>query len=168
MNQTHEENMTHIYSRLRDYRLNNRGRAKAIIDMVELMLVSVIFPVSIWITRKLFIPEMEVKTFEAIFFFAFILMSWFVLSQVTSMAKIPRTQRYLTLAFQFVRAAFIVFIGLLAVKVLFRLTSIAGNADRYLCGLRLYGYPGVQAAGFYGPEDLPFLWEKPAQCPDYR
>ena len=40
------------------------------------------------------------------------------------MAKIPRTQRYMTIAFQFVRTAFIIFIGLLAVKLLFRLTSL--------------------------------------------
>jgi exopolysaccharide biosynthesis polyprenyl glycosylphosphotransferase len=121
---TIERNMTHIYSKIRDYRLNNKGRAKGFIDLAELILVSVIFPVSIWITRRFFIPEMEVRTGQAIFFFAFILMSWFVLSRITSMAKIPRTQRYLTLAFQFVRVAFIIFIGLLAVKVLFRLTSL--------------------------------------------
>jgi exopolysaccharide biosynthesis polyprenyl glycosylphosphotransferase len=121
MNQT---NMTHIYSKIRDYRLNNKGRAKGFIDLTELILVSVIFPVSIWITRRFFIPEVEVKTFEAVFFFAFILMSWFVVSRVTAMAKIPRTQRYLTLAFQFVRVSFIILVGLLAVKVLFRLTSL--------------------------------------------
>ncbi len=67
---------------------------------------------------------MEVKTMEGIFFFAFILMSWFVLSRITAMAKIPRTQRYLTLAFQFARILLLFFIGLLAVKVIFRLTSL--------------------------------------------
>ena len=116
--------MTHIQSKIRDYRLNNKGRAKGFIDLVELILISVIFPVSIWITRRFFIPEMEVKTLEGIFFFSFILMSWFVLARITGMAKIPRTQRYLTLAFQFARVAFIIFMGLLAVKVLFRLTSL--------------------------------------------
>jgi len=116
--------MTHVYSRLRDYQVNNKGRAKAVIDLIELMLVSVFFPISIWVTKRFFIPDMEVKTFEGIFFFAFILMSWFVMARVSSMAKTPRTQRYLTLAFQFVRAAFIILMGLLAVKVLFRLNSM--------------------------------------------
>ena len=116
--------MVHIHSKIRDYRINNKGRAKGFIDLIELILVSVIFPVSIWITRRFFIPEMEVKTLEAIFFFSFILMSWFVLARITAMAKIPRTQRYLTLAFQFARVAFIIFIGLLVVKVIFRLTSL--------------------------------------------
>jgi len=116
--------MTRIYSKIRDYRLNNRGRAKGIIDLSELILISVVFPVAIWVTKKLFIPEMNVRTIEAIVFFAFILMSWFVLARVSSMAKIPRTQRYLTIGFQFVRVAFIILVALLAVKVLFRLTSL--------------------------------------------
>jgi exopolysaccharide biosynthesis polyprenyl glycosylphosphotransferase len=116
--------MTNIHSKIRDYKLNNKGRAKNAIDMAELVLTGLIFPVSMLVTKRFFIPEMEVKTVEAIFFFVFILMSWFVLSRITSMAKIPRTQRFLTLTFQFTRIVFIIFIGLIAVKVLFRLTSL--------------------------------------------
>ncbi len=113
-----------MYNKIRDYRLNNKGRAKGVIDLFELILVSFIYPASIWITKKLFEPELEVNTIEAIVLFAFILMSWFVLSRITAMAKIPRTQRTLTLAFQFARVSFIVFLGLLLIKVLFRLTSL--------------------------------------------
>jgi exopolysaccharide biosynthesis polyprenyl glycosylphosphotransferase len=116
--------MTRIYSKIKDYKLNNKGRAKAVIDLVELILASITFPVAIWITKTFFIPEMEVRTMEGIFFFAFILMSWFVLAHITAMAKIPRTQRYLTQAIQFARSVFIVFIGLLVVKVIFRFTSL--------------------------------------------
>ena len=116
--------MTHIYSKIKDYRLNNKGRAKGFIDLIEILVASIAFPLAVWFTKKYFIPDMEVKTLEAIFFFAFVLMSWFVLSRITAMAKIPRTQRYLTLAFQFARSTFIIFIGLLAIKVIFRLTSL--------------------------------------------
>lgn len=116
--------MTQIYSKIKDYRLNNKGRAKAYIDLVELILVSLTYPFSIWIARTMFIPELDVKVLEGIIFFALILISWFVLSRVSAMAKIPRTQRYMTMAFQFARTAFIIFLGLLAVKVIFRLTSI--------------------------------------------
>ena len=116
--------MTHIYSKIRDYRLNNKGRAKGFIDLIELLLASATFPLAIRLTKRFLNAEMEVKTVEAIFFFAFILMSWFVLSRVTAMAKIPRTQRYLTQAFQFARSSFIVFVGLLIIKVLFRLISL--------------------------------------------
>ncbi|MGW8317041.1 MAG: sugar transferase [Bacteroidales bacterium] len=116
--------MTHIESKIKDYKLNNKGRAKGFIDLVELILASMAFPVSISWTKKLFVPEMEVSTVEALLFFAFILMSWFVLSRVTAMAKIPRTQRYLTQAVQLARSVFIIFIALLIVKVIFRFTSL--------------------------------------------
>ena len=109
--------MTHIYSKIRDYKLNNKGRAKGFIDLIELLLASVTFPLAIRLTKVYFIPEMEVRTLEGIIFFAFILMSWFVLSRITAMAKIPRTQRYLTLAIQFARSSFIVFVGLLAIRL---------------------------------------------------
>jgi exopolysaccharide biosynthesis polyprenyl glycosylphosphotransferase len=116
--------MTHLYSKISDYRLNNKGRAKGFIDVMELLIVCVTFPLSIWITRTFFIPEMEIRLLEALVFCAFILMSWFVLSRVTEMAKIPRTQKYLTLAFQFARTSFIIMLGLILVKVVFRLTSL--------------------------------------------
>jgi len=150
--------MTHIYSKLRDYKLNNKGRAKGFIDLVELILVSITFPAAIWLTKRYFIPEMEVKTIEVIFFFVFILMSWFVLSRITSMAKIPRTQRYLTLAFQFMRSSFIVFVGLLAIKVLFRLTSLpillivvyASSLLLVTLAFRLFAYRALRAYRSFG------------------
>ncbi len=150
--------MTHIYSKIRDYRLNNKGRAKGLIDLMELLLASLAFPFAIWMTRKYFIPEMEVKTLEAIFFFAFILMSWFVLSRITAMAKIPRTQRYMTLAFQFARSTFIVFIGLLAIKVIFRLTSLpvllilVYSTSLFILTLafRILAYKALRTYRFYG------------------
>lgn len=116
--------MTTIYSKFKDYKQNNKGRAKGVIDLMELLLASLCFPLSIWITKGFFIPEMEVGTLEGILFFAIILMSWFVLSRISAMAKIPRTQRYRTLVFQFARSTFIIFIALLVVKVVFRFTSI--------------------------------------------
>ncbi len=150
--------MTHLYSKIRDYRLNNKGRAKGFIDLVELILVSLIYPLAIWITRTFFKPEMEVRTVEGIVFFAFILMSWFVLAQVTAMAKIPRTQRYLTLAFQFARNIFIVFLGLLAVKVLFRLTSLpvllivvyVGMLFTLTLAFRILAYHALKVYRVYG------------------
>jgi len=116
--------MTNLYSRINDYRVNNRGRAKGFIDLGELILAALSFPLAILVTKQVFIQGLDVNRVEGAVFFAVIMMSWFVLSRITAMAKIPRTQRYLTLAFQFARSIFIVFIGLVAVKVLFRFTSI--------------------------------------------
>jgi exopolysaccharide biosynthesis polyprenyl glycosylphosphotransferase len=150
--------MTHVYSKIKDYKLNNKGRAKGFIDLIELLLVIVTFPLAIWITKKFLIPEMEVKRFEAILFFGFVLMSWYVLSRITAMAKIPRTQRNLTLAFQFARSTFIVFMGLLAFKVVFRLTSlpvfliVVYVASLYFLILlfRLFAYKALKAYRYYG------------------
>ena len=150
--------MTHLYSKIKDYRLNNKGRAKGIIDLVELLLVIGTFPLSIWITKSFLIPEMEVKNLEGILFFGFILMSWYVLSRISAMAKIPRTQRGLTLAFQFARSTFIVFIALLAVKVVFRLTSlpvfliVVYVAVLYFITLffRLFAYKALKAYRYFG------------------
>lgn len=138
--------------------MNNKGRAKRFIDFFELMIVIVTFPMSIWITKKFLIPDLEVKNFDAILFFGFILMSWYVLSKISSMAKIPRTQRNLTLAFQFARSIFIVFIALLAVKVVFRLTSlpvfliVIYVATLYFFTLffRLFAYQALKTYRFYG------------------
>ena len=150
--------MTHIYSKIKDYKLNNKGRAKGFIDLMELLLASITFPLTIWLAKKFLIPDMEVKTLEAIFFFAFILMSWFVLSRITAMAKIPRTQRYLTLAFQFARSAFIVFIGLILVKVIFRLTSLpvllivvyVSNLFLLTLAFRILAFRALKAYRSYG------------------
>jgi exopolysaccharide biosynthesis polyprenyl glycosylphosphotransferase len=89
-----------------------------------MILVSICFPFSIWFVKKFFLQGMEVKIVEGLLFYAFILMSWFVLSRVTSQAKIPRTQKYMTLIFQFARVTLIVFLGLIAAKMLFRLTTL--------------------------------------------
>ena len=116
--------MTQLYSRKRNHRINKGERGNLFIDLLEMILVSIAFPVSIWFTKRYFIRELEVDTVEAIEFFAFVLISWFVLSRIMNMAKIPSTQRYRTLAFQFARATFIVFLGLVAIKVFFRFTSV--------------------------------------------
>ena len=106
------------------YRTQQGRSGHVFIDVLEMILASIAFPVSIWFTKRYLVQDMEVRTVEAIEFFAFILISWFVLSRVMNMAKIPRTSRYRTLAFQYARATFIVFLGLVAIKVFFRLTSV--------------------------------------------
>ncbi|MDT8402550.1 MAG: exopolysaccharide biosynthesis polyprenyl glycosylphosphotransferase [Bacteroidales bacterium] len=116
--------MTHLYSKLRDYRINNKGRAKFVIDLFELVLAALAFPIALFITQKYIVPDMVIRNGQVSILFIFIMMSWFVLSRVTAMAKVPRTQRYRTLAFQLSRVAFVTFVGLTVVKVLLRLTSI--------------------------------------------
>ncbi|MDF1573473.1 MAG: sugar transferase [Bacteroidales bacterium] len=116
--------MTHLYSKLRDYRINNKGRAKFVIDLFELVLAALAFPIALFITQKYIVHDMVIRNVHVSILFIFIMMSWYVLSRVTAMAKVPRTQRYRTLTFQLSRVAFVTFVGLTVVKVILRLTSI--------------------------------------------
>ena len=54
-----------------------------------------------------------------------ILVSWFTLSQLTVMAKLPRNQRYLTVIIHFIRGNFYILMILLSFKFILNLTSIS-------------------------------------------
>ena len=111
-------------SNLAEYQLGYNRKYKPVIDVVEITSVSIAFPLSIWIMKVLFLRDIEIKMGIALFFFAIILMSWFVHSKVSKMAKIPRASRYLTMILHYTRFISIVFLGLVAIKILLRLTSI--------------------------------------------
>ncbi|MFZ5940877.1 MAG: sugar transferase [Bacteroidota bacterium] len=119
-----KEEMTQLYSKIKYYRDNNRGNAKRVLDLIELGIVAVSFPLVAFIAKSTFMPQLNIREIHGIIFFLMVMMSWFVLSRVTAVAKVPRTQRYLTLILQVGRITFINFLGLLAVKVIFRLTTI--------------------------------------------
>ncbi len=116
--------MTKILSKLKDYRTNNQGRIKRILDIIEFLAVTASFFFTIFIVKEVFIPSWEINISSTFLFGFCLLVSWYVLSRITAMAKIPRTQRYITLAFQFIRMNFIVLLILIFIKVAFRFTSI--------------------------------------------
>jgi exopolysaccharide biosynthesis polyprenyl glycosylphosphotransferase len=113
-----------LYSKIVDYRTNNQDRIKIYLDLIEFMAVLITFPIANKIVKGFLVPDMSIRFIEGLAFTFFLIISWYVLSRTTAMAKIPRTQRYLTLVIQFLRVYFIIMLVLLAVKVLFRLTSI--------------------------------------------
>jgi exopolysaccharide biosynthesis polyprenyl glycosylphosphotransferase len=60
-------------------------------------------------------------------FFAFnilIIISWFASSQVSSMAKLPRADRYLTYFFSYIRISFVVFLVLILLKYIMQFSNI--------------------------------------------
>jgi exopolysaccharide biosynthesis polyprenyl glycosylphosphotransferase len=113
-----------LFSRMTGDRSLNKLISTLFIDMLGLILLIAAFPLSIWAMKKFFLSDMEIKTGEILFFFLFILISWFALSRITGQANIPRTQRNLNHIFRYARLTFIVLLGLVSVKMLFRLTSI--------------------------------------------
>jgi len=116
--------MTHLYSKVKDYRQHSKGYAKQILDMVELTIVSVSFPVIAILSKRFIFPELNIRELHGIVFLFMVMVSWFVLSRLTSVAKTPRTQRYRTMVMEVARITFINFLILVGVKVLFRLITI--------------------------------------------
>lgn len=116
--------MNQIFNKIQDYRINNQGRAKIILDVFELTGTLFSFPLALIFVKSFFIPSWQPDLFSLVLFGFFLLISWYILSRITSLAKIPRTQRYRTVVFQFIRVNFIILMFLLAIKVLFRFTSI--------------------------------------------
>ncbi len=116
--------MSKIISKLKDYRTNNQGKIKLFLDVIEFLAVILSFPISILIVKEIFIPSWEINISTTCLFGFYLIVSWYVLSRITAMAKVPRTQRYMTLIFQFIRVNFIILLVLLFIKVAFRLTSI--------------------------------------------
>ena len=92
--------------------------------LMELMLVSIAIPVSIRVMEVIFLHDIEIKTGIALFSYALILISWFVISRMMAASNIPKAYRYPAHILQFARFTFLVFLGLVVVKILFRLTSI--------------------------------------------
>lgn len=113
-----------LYNKIEDYRRNNQGKIKIYLDIIEFIAVMISFLIAIEVVKNFILPDMEIKVIEGVVFIFFLIISWYVLSRTTAMAKIPRTQRYLTLVIQFLRVYFIIMLVLLAIKVIFRLTSI--------------------------------------------
>ncbi len=116
--------MIQLINKLADYKAHNHKQIRPLLDGIEFMAVIASFLVSIHLTRSFFIPDLSVDIYEYTFFGLFVIISWYVLSRVTSMAKLPRTQRYLDLIFRFIRVNFIILLALLFIKVIFRLTSV--------------------------------------------
>jgi exopolysaccharide biosynthesis polyprenyl glycosylphosphotransferase len=61
---------------------------------------------------------------QLVFFTILTVISWYVSNQVSSMAKLPRTQRYLNFLFSFIRANFIILIILVSLKYVLHLNSV--------------------------------------------
>lgn len=100
---------------------------KLLLSIAEFLTLLLIIPVSVFLNHYLSSPETPVKLIPYqfgiyIFFFIFL---WFVFSHLTSMAVLPRAQRYISAGLIFFRGYFLIFMGMILVKLLFRLHEIS-------------------------------------------
>ena len=121
---------------------------RGILDLIELVAVLLCIPLayflSLYLARNfdLFIYKSEFKLlllkyfnyynvswqfnpWQFAFFTLLVVISWVVFSKLTYIAKLPRSQRYLTILIHFLRGYFFILLGLLGFKFLFNLTSIS-------------------------------------------
>lgn len=120
---------------------------RALLDIVELVAVIICIPISyhfsLFLSRNFdfFFYNREFKIFlfqnfnyynfnwhfnplQFAFFSGLIIISWYVLSQLTIMAKMPRTQRYGIIIIHFIRGNFFIFVILMGFKFVLNLTAI--------------------------------------------
>ena len=103
------------------------NQLKFAMDVIEFLTIIVSIPLAYLVTKEFlgyfnYTWKFDLQQFA--FFSLLIIISWIVLYQVISMAKLPRTQRYLTLFFYFVRVNFLNLLVLLLLKLVFNLESI--------------------------------------------
>ncbi len=116
--------MKEIINRMNDYKAHNHRKLRLGLDATEFFAVVVSFMISMNVVKEFFVRDLAFDIYEYCFFGLFVIISWYVLSRVTAMAKLPRTQRYLDLIFHYIRMNFIILIALLLVKFVFRLESV--------------------------------------------
>jgi exopolysaccharide biosynthesis polyprenyl glycosylphosphotransferase len=107
--------------------LKKEARLKLAMDLIEFLTILISIPIAYFITSRFlayfnYVWKFNLQQFA--FFSVLIIISWVVLYQVMSMAKLPRTQKYLTLFFHFVRVNFLNLVVLLLLKFIFNLQSI--------------------------------------------
>jgi exopolysaccharide biosynthesis polyprenyl glycosylphosphotransferase len=104
-----------------------RYRIKILMDVIEFITIIVSIPLAYQITSfflGFFNYTWQPNIQQFTFFSIFILISWIVLYQAISLARLPAVQRHLTIFFHFVRVNFLNLVVLLILKFIFNLQSI--------------------------------------------
>ena len=106
---------------------DNKSRLIIGVALFELSTILISLPLAYFIT-SLFLSYFNYRwnfnLQQFLFFTILIIISWFAISRVTSIAILPKPKRYLTLFFQFVRVNFLNLIALFILKFVLNLDTI--------------------------------------------
>lgn len=119
--------ISELKNKVPSLKISRENRLKLMMDIIEFLTVLISIPIAYFITSHFlsyFNYEWKFDIYQFASFSILIMISWFVLSQVISMAKLPKTQRYLTLFFHFVRVNFLNLLVLLILKFVLNLHTI--------------------------------------------
>lgn len=116
--------MKSILSMIDDFRIRQAGRTGQYLGLIELIILKLIFIISVLIFKTIIRPGWIYDPVELLIFLLLMIISWYVLSRLTNLAKLPRTQRYLFLVLNSLRSHFYVLLVLAGLKYLFLLQSV--------------------------------------------
>ncbi len=125
-------------NKLSSISLANRAEGKKrYLFFVELLAITATYFLAIFLWGNFVNPFFSINN-EVLIFGLLNLLSWIILFKLTIISKIPRTQRYITIFFNFVRVAFIEMVFLFGVKLLFGFDSISNFFIIFYSGLNLF------------------------------
>ena len=130
--------LTTLRNKILSFRIaNNKEGNKKYLYYFELFAVVVIYSLSL-VLWKYFIDPGLIINYEFILLGVFNVALWILFYQSTIIAKLPRTQRYLQILFQFVRVSFISLVTLLLLRIFLGLYSINLFFILFYAGLNLF------------------------------
>ncbi len=123
-----------IYSISRSNRAEGKKRY---LFIIELLVIIGAFLLAVFLWGNFVNPFFSLNK-ELVFFGLINLLSWVILYKLTIISKIPRTQRYITILFNFVRIAFFEMIFLFVMKFVLGFESISYFFIIFYTGLNLF------------------------------
>ncbi|MFW5820131.1 MAG: sugar transferase [Bacteroidota bacterium] len=118
--------------------LANRAEGKKrYLFLVELLVVTGAFFLALILWGNFVNPFFSINN-EVVIFGLVNLISWIILYQLTIISKVPRTQRYITIFFNFIRVSFIQMVFLFIAKLIFGFSSVSIFFIIFYSGLNLF------------------------------
>ncbi len=116
-----------IVSKFAQYKFLNRFVLRWMLDFIEISLILLSVPLAcLFLMEAGFLMNLsfELNLHQCFIYSLFLIAFWVGISQVSLMAASPRSQRFLNLAFLFIRGYFFILILLVIVKFVLRLNNL--------------------------------------------
>lgn len=113
------------------------GRKRYLFFFIDLLVILLVYALAVFLWGN-FINPFFYLNHEVIILGIINLISWSLLLKITMLAKIPRTQRYLNIFFNFVRVGFIELIFLLLAKLIIGFDMISFKFIAFYSGMNLF------------------------------
>jgi exopolysaccharide biosynthesis polyprenyl glycosylphosphotransferase len=116
--------LSSLSNKILSYRIANEAEGrKKYLYLFELFIIGLVYLLSVYAWKRFIEPQLIVDI-DFYTFGGINLLLWRIIYKFTVIAKVPRTQRYLQILFQFVRVSFMAGVTLILLKLILGLSSI--------------------------------------------